>query len=150
MSEQSSLIIKECSSDSEMSAIYNFNTNAFADMQDFEWSVDSLKLQMNEGWSVLSVAVDEDIIAAIFIKISDSVLLTKNTSIKMDYQGNGFSHMIKEFYEEYAKQNKVTKIINYCAEDNFRMVSLNEGHDYKKTGNHLNSNNHILEWEKHI
>ena len=148
MAEQSSLVIKECASDTEIDAIYNFNINAFADMQDFEWSVSNLSTQINEGWSVLSVSVDKDIVAAIFLKIDKKILLTRNTAIKIDYQGNGFSHMIKEFYEEYAKENKLDKIINYCAHDNFRMISLNEGHSYSKTGRYLDSNKQILEWEK--
>jgi hypothetical protein len=150
MTEQSNLVIKECATDTELESLYNFNINAFADMQDFEWTVTELKNQVQEGWSVLSVALDSDIVAAIFMKTEGPSLITKNTSIKIDYQGNGFSHMIKEFYEEYARENKISTIINYCAEDNFRMISLNEGHDYTKTGNVLESNKHILEWQKNI
>jgi hypothetical protein len=148
--DQSNLVIKECATDTELESLYNFNINAFADMQDFEWTVSELKNQISEGWSVLSVALDQDVVAAVFLRINGDSLITKNTSIKIDYQGNGFSHMIKEFYEEYARNNKINHIINYCAEDNFRMISLNEGHNYVKTGNVLESNNHILEWEKHI
>lgn len=148
MTDQSNLVIKECVSDNEIDAVYNFNTNAFADMQDFEWSVANLKEQINLGWNLLSVAIDDDVVAAIFLKIDSDTLFTKNTAIKMEYQGNGFSHMIKEFYEEFAKGKKINRIINYCASDNFRMISLNEGHDYIKTGNFLDSNKNILEWEK--
>ena len=42
------------------------------------------------------------------------------------------------------------KFVNYCPMDNFRMISLNEGHDYKKTGNTLGNNKDIIEWEKVI
>jgi len=150
MTEQTNLVIKECETQDELESLYNFNINAFADMQDFEWTVDQLKEQKLNGWSVLSVQVDKDVVAAIFLKIENKALLTKNTAIKINYQGNGFSHLIKEFYEEYARENKLTRIVNFCAEDNFRMISLNEGHDYTKTGNILDSNKHIKEWEKHI
>jgi ribosomal protein S18 acetylase RimI-like enzyme len=148
MSEQTSLEIKECVTDAEIQSIYNFNTNAFADMQDFEWNTEELKSQIAAGWTLLSVSVDKDIVAAIFIKIVDKTLYTKNTAIKMEYQGNGFSHLIKEFYEELAAEKAIDKIINYCAQDNFRMISLNEGHNYVKTGNNTTAN--IIEWEKAI
>ena len=86
--------------------------------------------------------------AAVFMKEDDKELLTKNTPIKMDYQGNGFSHMIKDFYEEYAANNKIETIINYCPTDSFRMIALNERHDYVKTGNVLADD--IVEWKKSL
>lgn len=145
-----SLVFQESSSEEEIKDIYNFNIHAFADIQDFEWSVDSIKKEISEGWTLLSVSYGKDIVAAVFVKIDNSILYTKNTPIKIEYQGNGFSHMIKEFYEEYANSNGITKIINYCPDDNFRMISLNEGHDYEKTGNRLGEHSNIIEWEKSL
>lgn len=148
MSEQISLVFQESISDEQIQDIYNFNIHAFADTQDFEWSIESIKKEIREGWTLLSVRYEKDIVAAVFVKIDNKVLFTKNTPIKIEYQGNGFSHLIKEFYEEYAGDNGANKIVNYCPDDNFRMISLNEGHDYNKTGNILGSNSNILEWEK--
>jgi hypothetical protein len=68
----------------------------------------------------------------------------------MNFQGNGFSHMIKDFYEEVASDSGLARIVNYCPFDNFRMISLNERHDYKKTGNTLGDNSSIIEWEKNL
>jgi hypothetical protein len=59
-----------------------------------------------------------------------------------------FSHMIKDWYEDIAKDKGIKKILNYCPFDNFRMISLNERHNYKKTGNMLGKANTIIEWEK--
>jgi len=44
----------------------------------------------------------------------------------------------------------VERVVNYCQADNFRMISLNEGHNYKKTGNTFGDNNEIIEWEKFV
>jgi hypothetical protein len=130
--------------------IYNFNVKAFADSHDFAWTQENIKNELEAGWDLYSVQVDEDIICAIFMKVDADMLLTKNTPIKMNYQGNGFSHIIKEFYEEYAKEKNLNKLYNYCPVDNFRMMSLNEGHDYIKTGKSLGGNADMVEWEKTI
>lgn len=150
MSETGKLIFKESRSKEEISEIYNFNVHAFADTQDFDWSEQNIKNEIKDGWILFSVEYDEDIVAAVFIKEDDKTLLTKNTPIKMDYQGNGFSHKIKDFYELYANENDIKTIINYCPFDNFRMISLNERHDYTKTGKVLGKNNHIVEWKKDL
>ena len=150
MSETGKLIFKESRSKEEISEIYNFNVHAFADTQDFDWSEQNIKQEIKDGWKLFSVEYDNDIVAAVFLKEDDKTLLTKNTPIKMDYQGNGFSHKIKDFYELYANENDIKTIINYCPFDNFRMISLNERHDYVKTGNVLGKNNHIVEWKKDI
>ena len=39
-----------------------------------------------------------------------SKLLTKNTAIKMNYQGSGYSHEIKDFFEEVADENGLESI----------------------------------------
>ena len=64
-------------------------------------------------------------------------VICKTTSIKMNYQGSGYSHKIKEFIEESAQKNKIKQVVNFCGIDNFRMYSLNESHGYKKTGRKL-------------
>jgi len=73
--------------------------------------------------------------------------LTKNTAVKANYQGSGFSHEIKNFFDKKAKELKAKKILHYCSIDNFRMYSLNESHGYKKT---KKSEGQLVEWVKDI
>ncbi len=148
MSEIVNLVFTERKSSEEINNIYNFNVRAFADSQAFDWSEQNIKNEIKDGWQLYSVECDGDIVAAVFMKEDDKQLLTKNTPIKMDYQGNGFSHMIKDFYEEYAANNKIETIINFCPTDSFRMIALNERHDYVKTGNVLADD--IVEWKKNL
>lgn len=144
------LEFKRSETDKEIKEIYNFNAKAFADSQDFTWTEANIKKEIKDGWQLYSVNFDDDIVAALFLKEEDKTLFTKNTPIKLLYQGNGFSHKIKDFYEKVAKEHKLRKIVNYCPFDNFRMISLNEGHDYRKTGNALGPHNVMLEWEKDL
>lgn len=150
MSSEIKLSFIPSKSSIDIKEIYNFNVEAFADAQDFDWTEESIHNEINDGWSLYSAKFNKDIVAAIFVKVDNDTLYTKNTPIKLSHQGNGFSHIIKEFYEQFAKDNEVEKIVNYCASDNFRMISLNEGHNYKKTGNMIGPNNNIIEWEKYL
>ena len=136
--------------DNSLNDIYNFNVKAFADAQDFTWTKENIKKEIKVGWSIVSVEVGNDIVCALFVKEAEKSLMTKNTPIKINHQGNGYSHLIKDFYEEYAKDKGLSKVINYCPEDNFRMISLNEGHDYTRTGNVLKGTSNMIEWEKII
>lgn len=149
MSEHTLTFI-ESSSEKQIQEIYNFNVQAFADAQDFDWSVKNLKNEIKDGWTLFSVNYDENIVAALFLKELQGTLYTKNTPIKMNFQGNGFSHMIKDFYEDIAKEVGAQRIVNYCPFDNFRMISLNERHAYTKTGKSLGDSKKIIEWEKKI
>ena len=117
----------------EIKAVYNFNTEAFTELK--EWSQQSIEGQIKAGWQLVSVKSGEEI--------------TKNTPIKINHQGNGYSHAIKDFYETYAKENGLSEVYNYTPRDNFRMISLNEGHDYSKTGNSLDDGA-LIEWIKKI
>ena len=150
MTDTEKLVFKESKSSQEITNIYNFNVHAFADTQDFDWSEQNIKKAIKDGWQLFSVEFEGDIVAAAFVKKDGTILMTKNTPIKMEYQGNGFSHRIKDFYEDYAKQAGVETIINYCPIDNFRMISLNEGHNYIKTGKLLGKNKAIIEWKKDL
>ena len=148
MGNTSSLIFQQSQTAEDVKEIYNFNVKAFAGTHDFTWTEENINKEIKDGWSLYSVKVEKDIVAALFLKEDAKTLFTKNTPIKLDYQGNGFSHLVKEFYEEMAKNKGITKLINYCPGDNFRMISLNEGHDYTKTGNTFGENSEIVEWEK--
>lgn len=132
----------------EINRIFNFDANAFANAQDFDWTEENIKKEIQDGWQLYSVDYEGDVVAAIFMKANKDTLYTKNTPIKLNYQGNGFSHQIKEYYEKIANEKGLHRIVNYCKADNFRMISLNEGHNYKKTERKLDDN--IIEWEKHI
>ncbi|MBT4790699.1 MAG: hypothetical protein HON90_03945 [Halobacteriovoraceae bacterium] len=138
------------SSNNELNEIYNFNTIAFADSQDFAWSKENIKKEIKSGWEVISVKIENDIICALFLKEEQDCLLTKNTPIKLNYQGQGLSHIIKDYYEDYAKSKSLTGVLNYCPADNFRMIALNESHGYTKTGRNLDGNNSMIEWEKNL
>lgn len=135
-------------SEQQLNEIYNFNVKAFADFQDFPWTKENIKKEIKSGWSPYSVKIGKEIVCVLFTKQEDEKLFTKNTPIKIDFQGQGVSHKIKDFYEELADDFNVKEIVNYCPDDNFRMISLNEGHNYKKTGKMLGSNNNIIEWVK--
>ena len=150
MSVADRLQFKRSQTDKEVSEIFHFNAKAFADSQDFTWTEANIKNEIKDGWKLYSVSYEDDIVAALFLKEQNDVLYTKNTPIKLIYQGNGFSHKIKDFYEKVAKEHKLKKIVNYCPFDNFRMISLNEGHAYKKTGKTHGPHDEMLEWEKDL
>lgn len=135
-------------SDEHIEEVFNFNVRAFADSQDFTWTKENIKSEIKKGWDLYSAKVDKEIVCALFTKKDGDKLLTKNTPIRIDFQGYGFSHLIKDFYEQMASKSGVHEIFNYCPEDNFRMISLNEGHDYIKTGKVFGPKNNILEWVK--
>ena len=137
-------------SSEQIKEIYNFDVGAFADSQDFEWTEENIQNEMKAGWEIYSVKVENEVVCALFIKEDGPVLLTKNTPIRLDFQGKGLSHEVKEFYEELAQSKGIKSIYNYCPEDNFRMISLNEGHDYQKTGNTLAGSPQMIEWEKKL
>jgi len=142
------LVFKEAKKEEELVHLSNFDIQAFTDTSDFSWSLENIKKEVRTGWRLYSVMTDEEIVAAVLVKRVGDVLLTKNTPIKIAFQGNGFSHMIKDFYEEEAKKNQLKKVINYCPVDNFRMIALNESHGYRRTGNSIGMANNIIEWEK--
>ncbi len=130
--------------------IFNYNIDAFSDSPDFKWTLDEIKHEVKEGWLLYAAYLRSEIIAACFLRPDGNSLLTKNTAIKMTAQGSGYSHQIKEFFEEQAKEQKLNEIVHYCRIDNFRMYSLNESHGYKKTGRKLGERGLIVEWIKKI
>lgn len=142
------LTFKEAKKEDELVNLSKFDIQAFTDTQDFSWSLDNIKKELKTGWKLYSVMEGEEIVAAVLMKKDAGTLFTKNTPIKMAFQGNGFSHQIKNFYEEEAKRSSIQKVVNYCPVDNFRMVALNESHGYKRTGKSYGTGNNIIEWEK--
>jgi len=146
----SELKLEKAQKQEDIKEIYNFNVKAFADSQDFAWTQDNISKEIKAGWELYSAKVGEEIVCAIFLKKENDVLMTKNTPIKINHQGNGFSHLIKDFYEDLAKKEGIFVVKNYCPEDNFRMVALNERHDYTKTGKILADKNTLIEWEKKL
>jgi len=130
--------------------IYEYNIDAFSDTPDFNWTLDDIQNEVKDGWDLYSVNLGKETIAAVFLKKEGDKLLSKNTAIKMNYQGSGFSHMIKNFIEDTAKKKHTRSILHYCRIDNFRMYSLNESHGYKKTHRRLGDKGQVVEWLKSV
>lgn len=143
------LKFQRAKSEQDFQEIYDYNIDAFSDTPDFNWNMEEIKHEVADGWELYSVKINEEVVAALFYKVENGGLLTKNTAIKMNYQGAGISHQIKEFFEKLAKDKKLKKILHYCRIDNFRMYSLNESHGYKKTTKKLNDGL-IVEWMKEL
>jgi RimJ/RimL family protein N-acetyltransferase len=136
----------KCNSDDELKKLYNYDVDVFAEAGDFDWSLENLKKEKKQGWEIYSVEQNNEIIAAVFLRFDEDSLATKNTSIKMTFQGQGFSHRIKDFYEHLARAHKVSSIVHYCAVDNFRAIALNESHGYKRVK--TLKNGEVIEWKK--
>ena len=131
-----------------MKEVYEYTIDAFSDSPDFNWNLEEIKREVSDGWSLYGVKnEDEEVVAAVFFRLHDASLLTKNTGLKINHQGAGYNHEIKEFFEEKAKELKAKSIKHYCRIDNFRMYSLNESHGYVKTPNKI-EDGQIVEWEK--
>lgn len=132
----------------DIQKIYDYTIDAFSDSPDFNWNLEEIRKEVKDGWSLFGAKNDSDeIVAALFFRLDDGSLLTKNTGLKINHQGAGYNHQIKEFFETKAKELKAKKIKHYCRIDNFRMYSLNESHGYKKTGNKIDDGQ-IVEWER--
>lgn len=141
-------MFKEVKKEEEITAISNFDIQVFTDSRDLQWNIDNIRREMKNGWKLYSVTYGPDTVAALFMKNDKESLFTKNTPIKLAFQGNGFSHRIKDFYEHEADRLQLKRVVNYCPVDNFRMIALNESHGYRKTGNSLGDSRSIVEWEK--
>jgi RimJ/RimL family protein N-acetyltransferase len=150
MDEQIDLEFKEAKKEEEILNLSKFDVQAFTDTQDFSWTLENIKKELKTGWKLYSVLTEDEIVAAVLVKRDGDSLQTRNTPIKMAFQGNGFSHQIKNFYEDEAKKLQISKVVNYCPVDNFRMIALNESHGYKRTGNAFGTNQNIIEWIKEL
>jgi hypothetical protein len=142
------LTFKKAKTEKDIRSIHDYNIDAFSDSPDFKWTFEEIKKEVADGWELFSLVSDAEVVAAVFFKIETDSLLTKNTAIKIDHQGAGLSHAIKEFFEKVARENKLKKIYHYCRIDNFRMYSLNESHQYKKTPRKLGPEGLVVEWVK--
>lgn len=137
-------------SDKDIEDIFYHNISAFFDSDEFNWTVPWLKEINRDGWNIYGVHCGNEIIAAFFIKKDGDSIITKQTPVKISFQGHGISHKIKNEIESLAKNDKIKSIFNYCAIDNFRMVALNESHGYKKTGRNPENKKTLVEWQKKL
>lgn len=144
------LSFEAVSSQKNVKDVYDYNVEAFSDSPDFKWTLDDIKKELEDGWKLYSVKLLDEIIAAVFVKKEGDKLLCKNTSIKMQYSGSGFSHRIMDFFEQTARELKAAKLVHYCSIDNFRQYSLNESHGYEKSPQRLGINGHTTEWIKQL
>jgi len=145
---EKNLVFKEVKKEDEIVGLANFDIQVFTDSQDLQWNLDNIRREMKSGWRLYSVAYGTETVAALFMKSDRESLFTKNTPIKLAFQGNGFSHRIKDFYEHEANRLQLKRVINYCPVDNFRMIALNESHGYRRTGNSVGDGRTLVEWEK--
>jgi hypothetical protein len=146
--EDKSLNFKEVRKEDDIENLSKFDVQVFTDSQDFQWTLPNIKKELKSGWKLFSVSFNSEIVAAVFLKPEKDTLFTKNTPIKISFQGNGFSHRIKDFYEVEASKLHLKRVVNYCPVDNFRMIALNESHGYRRTGQTLGVSHKIIEWEK--
>ena len=144
------LTFKKAKSEKDIKSIHDYNIDAFSDSPDFKWTFEEIKKEVADGWELNSLMDEGEVVAAVFYKVEIDSLLTKNTAIKIDHQGAGLSHAIKEFFEKVAREKKLKRIFHYCRIDNFRMYSLNESHQYKKTPRKLGPDGLVVEWMKSL
>ena len=148
---EAKLEFKRATSDRDIQKIYEYTIDAFVDFSpETKWSIKEIKHELAEGWQLYGVLHKGQVISALFLKVQDGALLTKNTAIEQDYQGAGFSHRIKEFFEQQARANHLSKIIHYCAIDDFRMYSLNESHGYHKVNRSPVQEHLLTEWVRDL
>ncbi len=114
------------------------------------WNEQSVKKEIAEGWEFFAVSFNEDIVAGLFIKNEGEQLLTKNTPLNIQYQGNAFSHRIKDFYEQIAGDKNCIEVINYCGSDHFRTIGLNESHGYVLKEKAETQGYEVQTWSKKI
>ncbi|MEE2744739.1 MAG: hypothetical protein VYD54_12575 [Bdellovibrionota bacterium] len=145
-----SLSFSKAKTHQEIQSIVNYNIDAFVDSPDFSWDLKSIKKEIEDGWEVYGVSFEKEIIAAVFVKVNKDSLFTKNTAVKINHQGSGYSHQIKDFFELRARELKLQMIFHFCRIDDFRMYSLNESHGYKKTSRKLGKNGEVVEWKKQL
>lgn len=134
----------------DLSDIYDHNLDVFSESPGFDWTYEDIKQEVDSGWELYSVKHLEDIIAALFIREERNRLLTKNTALKMNFQGSGYSHKIKEFFEDTARRRRLSSIVHYCRIDDFRAYSLNEGHGYRKMGPPPDGDGQVVGWVKKL
>jgi len=144
------LVFNKAKNKDDIKKILDHNIDAFSDTPDFEWTFEDIQREVDEGWELYAVHLGAEVIAAVFIKAEADGLLSKNTSVKMNFQGSGYSHKIKEFIEDKAREFKLKSIYHYCRIDNFRMYSLNESHGYTKTTRRLGEKGQVVEWVKKL
>lgn len=144
------LTFEPAGTDKEIKEIFGYNIDAFTDSPDFKWTLDELKKEVKEGWEVFSVKLENEVIAAIFMKREGSKLLTKNTAVAAHHQGSGYNHQIKDFFELKGRELKCKEVHHFCRIDNFRMYSLNESHGYRKLDKRVGKDGQVVEWIKSL
>ncbi len=133
----------------QLEEVFNFNVKVFSDGLGFEWTLPNLQRQISNGWEIYSLNLGNETVGVAFLKEEENILYTKQTPVKLEWRGHGLSHKIKEFFEEKARERNISTIRHICEIDDFRMISLNETHGYKKTGAKLGDET-LVEWEKKI
>ena len=149
--DKGGLVFERADKSKDFKDIYGHNLDIFSESPDFKWTYDDIKREVEEeGWELYSVKIEQDIIAALFFKVDESRLLTKNTALKMNFQGSGYSHRIKEFFESVARRHRIDSIVHYCRIDDFRAYSLNESHGYRRMEDSSRIGDRVVAWIKRL
>ena len=146
MSEEK-LQFKLAKNKKDFQKVYEYNLSVFLDEDEFPWSLKWLEEQHKNGYDIYLVEYGGEVMAALFVKVLQRGLFSMQTPLKLNFQGMGLSHQIKEYAEVLARQANLRDIYNYCAIENFRMMALNESHGYERTGRELPEKN-LIEWHK--
>jgi predicted GNAT family acetyltransferase len=125
-------VFHKVNSSEDVSEVYNHNVEVFLESFDFDWNPSAIMDQLKQGWRFYSVKIGEEIIAALFVYKTGKKLMSQHSNIKMEHRGNGHSHRLKEFIEDLAKQEGLEVVENICRQNDFRLISLNETHHYKR------------------
>ena len=146
----SDLVFKTVSNLGDINEMVNSHAEVFSAEPLVLWNEESVKNELNAGWNLYTVLFNKDMVAGLFVKKQADRLVTKNTHLNIQYQGNAFSHRIKEFYEKLAEDENCSSVVNLCGGDHFRTIALNESHGYVLEEKDENEGHEIQIWSKKI
>ena len=143
------LHFKPITKSEDFKAIHDYIADVFSDT-DFNWTLDQIRGETKAGCELWAAYSQEDVVAALFLRMDGDTLLTKNSALNIHHQGQGHSHEIKEYFEQVARQRGAKKISHFCRIDNFRAYSLNESHNYTRLEGKNKGDDQVVEWRKKI
>ena len=146
----SDLVFKTISKVTEINDMVGNQKEVFSAEPLVIWNQESVENELDEGWNLYTVLFNKDMVAGLFVKKQADKLITKNTHLNIQYQGNAFSHRIKEFYEELAENENCSSVVNLCGGDHFRTIALNESHGYILEKKDQSEGHEIQTWSKKI
>lgn len=146
--DEKKLQFKLAKTKADLKKVYQYNLSVFLDDEEFPWSLKWLESQYKDGYDIYRVKYEKEVVSILFVKALERGLLSMQTPLKLNFQGMGLNHQIKDHVEVLAKKAKLKDIYNYCNLENFRMTALNKAHGYEKTGKV--EGKALVEWHKKI